>query len=353
MNVTIVLPSLNPDEKLNMVVEGLLAEGFSDIVIVNDGSDNEHMEPFKLAAAHPEVTLLTHEVNRGKGRALKTAFSHILERERRTEGVITVDGDNQHTPKDIRRCAEAMLEKQKVILGCRDFSGKEIPWKSRVGNIGTSLVFRLFCGIRLSDTQTGLRGIPCRYLSRMCEVEGERFEYETQMLLAFKKYHIDFEEIGIETVYLEDNASTHFHPLWDSLKIYRVIFKFMLSSGASFLIDYGIYTLLVFLIGGSLSRSLRLFIATFAARAVSSVCNYTMNKKAVFKSRASVGRSLARYYTLCVLQTGISYGMVYLLSYLCKAGSFLEVVLKLGVDVVLFVISFQIQKRWVFREKQE
>lgn len=353
MNVTIVLPSLNPDEKLNMVVEGLLAEGFGDIVIVNDGSDKEHMEPFRLAAAHPEVTLLTHEVNKGKGRALKTAFSHILGRQQGTEGVVTVDGDNQHTPKDIKSCAEAMLKKGKVILGCRDFHGKEIPWKSRVGNISTSLVFRLFCGIRLSDTQTGLRAIPYRYLGRMCQVEGERFEYETQMLLAFKKYHIDFEEVRIETVYLEDNASTHFHPIRDSLKIYGVIFKFMISSGTSFLIDYGIYTLLVFLIRESLSRSLRLFIATFAARAVSSICNYTMNKKAVFKSKASVGSSLARYYLLCVLQTAVSYGMVYLLSCLCRAGSFMEVVLKLAVDVVLFVISFQIQRRWVFREKQE
>ena len=216
--------------------------------------------------------------------------------------------------------------------------------------MSTSLVFRIFCGIKITDTQTGLRAIPYKYLPLMCEVEGERFEYETQMLFAIKRNHIGMEEVRIETVYLDDNASTHFHPIKDSLKIYKIIFKFMLSSGTSFVIDYGIYALLVFLIGEKLERGLRLLIATVSARAVSSMCNYTMNKKAVFKSNASVGRSLVRYYTLCVFQTAASYGLVYLLSSLCRAGSFLEVVLKLVVDVVLFVISFQIQHRWVFKE---
>ena len=351
--VTIVLPSLNPDEKLNKVVDGMLSAGFEDIVLVNDGSDEAHLGPFRQAAAHKEVTLLTHEVNKGKGRALKTAFSYVVDNRKQTAGVITVDGDNQHTVKDIRACAEKMLEcKDKVILGCRDFTQDNVPWKSRVGNVSTSLVFRLFCGIKISDTQTGLRAIPYQYLPLMCEVEGERFEYETQMLFAIKKNHIGMEEVKIETVYLEDNASTHFDPIKDSLKIYKIIFKFMISSGTSFLIDYGIYSLLVFLIGGNFSRGLRLFIATFAARAVSSICNYTMNKKAVFKSKASVSRSLIRYYILCVFQTAASYGLVYLLSSLCRAGSFLEIVLKLAVDIVLFIISFQIQHRWVFKEER-
>lgn len=351
--VTIVLPSLNPDEKLNKVVDGLLSAGFEDIVLVNDGSDEAHLGPFRQAAAHKEVTLLTHEVNKGKGRALKTAFSYVVDNRKQTAGVITVDGDNQHTVKDIRACAEKMLEcKDKVILGCRDFTQDNVSWKSRVGNVSTSLVFRLFCGIKISDTQTGLRAIPYQYLPLMCEVEGERFEYETQMLFAIKKNHIGMEEVKIETVYLEDNASTHFDPIKDSLKIYKIIFKFMISSGTSFLIDYGIYSLLVFLIGGNFSRGLRLFIATFAARAVSSICNYAMNKKAVFKSKASVSRSLIRYYILCVFQTAASYGLVYLLSSLCRAGSFLEIVLKLAVDIVLFIISFQIQHRWVFKEER-
>lgn len=349
MNVTIVLPSLNPDEKLNMVVDGLVNAGYKDIVLVNDGSDEAHMEPFRLACLHPEVTILTHEVNKGKGRALKTAFEYVLENRKESAGVVTVDGDNQHTVKDITACADKMIEKDKVILGCRDFSGKDVPWKSKFGNNLTAAVFRLFCRIKISDTQTGLRAIPYKYLKLMCEVEGERFEYETQMLFAFKNNGIDFEEVKIATVYLEDNASTHFDPIKDSIKIYKIIFKFMFSSGTSFLIDYGVYSLLVLLIGSGLERALRLFIATFVARALSSVYNYTMNKKVVFKSKASLGSSLTKYYILCVLQAGASYGLVFLLSKIIEAGSLLEMLLKLIVDIFLFALSFQIQRKWVFK----
>lgn len=350
MSVTIVLPSLNPDEKLNLVVDGLLAAGFTDIVIVNDGSDAQHMEPFLKADSHGEVTVLTHEVNKGKGRALKTAFAYVMEHRRGIAGVVTVDGDNQHTAHDIKACADKLEEhRDKVILGCRDFDKANVPFKSRFGNHCTSMVFRLFCGIQVSDTQTGLRAIPFPYLPLMCETKGERFEYETEMFFALKKRHIAFLEVPIETVYIEENASTHFNPIKDSLKIYRIIFKFLLSAGASFLLDYGLYTLLIFLIGDSVERKWRLLIAVVLARAVSSLFNYSVNRKAVFQTDAPAGSSLVKYYALCVAQTGVSYGFVYLLSSLCSAGSLFEVIVKPVVDSVLFVLSFRIQQKWVFR----
>ncbi|MBP5223283.1 MAG: bifunctional glycosyltransferase family 2/GtrA family protein [Lachnospiraceae bacterium] len=348
--ITVVLPSLNPDEKLNQVVNGLLEEGFRDIVIVNDGSDADHMEPFREAQTHPEVTLLTHEVNRGKGRALKTAFAYIRENRREIAGVVTVDGDNQHRPKDIRACAEKMAATGEVIFGCRNFGGPDVPKKSRYGNLLTSFVLKLFCGIKLSDTQTGLRAIPYSCLELMEEVKGERFEYETEMIFALKRERIPFREVVIETVYLEENKSSHFDPIRDSFRIYRIIFAFAFSSGASCLIDYLIFSVLVFALEGSLSRGPKLTIAYVAARAVSSIFNYTMNRKAVFRSEAPVKSTIFRYYTLCAVQTACSVGLVYLLSLAFQAGSALEILLKVVVDVVLFMISFRIQQSWVFRK---
>ena len=179
MKISVVLPSLNPDEKLLMVVDGLIKEGFDDIIIVNDGSDEEHIAPFKQASEYKEVTVLTHEVNKGKGRALKTAFEYCINNRPDIAGVVTVDGDNQHRPQDIKACCEKMKENpKKVILGCRDFSGEEVPWKSRFGNNVTKGVFKFACGIKISDTQTGLRAIPAKYLPLLSGVKGERFEYE-------------------------------------------------------------------------------------------------------------------------------------------------------------------------------
>lgn len=347
--VTIVLPSLNPDEKLNIVVQGLLQEGFRDIVIVNDGSDEAHLAPFTEAAAHPEVTVLTHEVNKGKGRALKTAFHYIRENRKDIFGVVTVDGDNQHTPKDIRACAEKMQETGDVIFGCRNFNGPDVPKKSRVGNHTTSAVLALLCGIKLSDTQTGLRAIPYEHLELMERVKGERFEYETEMIFAFKREGIAFREVVIETVYIEENATSHFNPIKDSWRIFKIIFAFMFSSVASCLLDFVIYSILIFGLAGRFSDGLQIFAATVAARAVSSLFNYTMNKKAVFKSDAPVKNTIVKYYSLCVVQTACSYLLVLLLSLLCGAGSILKVVLKIVVDSILFLLSFRIQQNWVFR----
>ena len=231
MNVTIIVPSLDPDEKLCKVVDGLLSEGFRDIVLVNDGSHADHLAPFEEAAKHPEVTVLTHEVNRGKGRAMKTAFAWCLEHRPGIDGVVTVDGDNQHLPRDVRRCAEAMVADQgKIWLGVRDFSLEQVPWRSRFGNNLTRGIMRLACGVDVTDTQTGLRAIPAADLPLMCSIEGERYEYETEMLLCVKKAGVGIGEVVIETVYINENETSHFHPLKDSWKIYKIIFRHMFRS---------------------------------------------------------------------------------------------------------------------------
>jgi glycosyltransferase involved in cell wall biosynthesis len=94
--VSVVLPSLDPDEKLTAVIDGLLRVGFTDIILINDGSKPEHLHYFEAAAQHPEITLLHHPENRGKGAALKTAFTYVLDNRPDSLGVVTVDGDNQH-----------------------------------------------------------------------------------------------------------------------------------------------------------------------------------------------------------------------------------------------------------------
>ena len=232
MNVTIIVPSLDPDEKLCKVVDGLLKEGFRDIVLVNDGSHIDHLGPFEEAAKHPEVTVLTHEVNRGKGRAMKTAFAWCMEHRPDIDGVVTVDGDNQHLPQDVRRCAEAMAaDPGKIWLGVRDFSLEHVPWRSRFGNNLTRGILRLACGVDVRDTQTGLRAIPARDLGAMCRIEGERYEYETQMLLSARREGIGIGEVVIETVYINENETSHFNPLKDSWKIYKIIFRHMFSPG--------------------------------------------------------------------------------------------------------------------------
>ena len=224
--VAVILPSLNPDQKFAAVVDGLVADGFQHIVIVDDGSDNEHQRWFEQAARHPQCTVLHHGVNKGKGRALKTAFAHVLAELPALAGVITIDGDGQHLLPDIVACAEKMLENgDKVVLGCRDFDQPGVPPRSVAGNKTTNRMFKLFYGITISDTQTGLRAIPARFLRRFIEMEGERFEYETNMLLQMKKQGVTFLEQPIQTVYDPEDYSSHYNAVKDSWRIFKIMLK--------------------------------------------------------------------------------------------------------------------------------
>jgi glycosyltransferase involved in cell wall biosynthesis len=230
-DITIFIPSLNPDEKFHRTLDSILEKGFHNIVVVDDGSDQNHKEPFLYAEAKG-CKVLVHPTNKGKGRALKTAFEYCLQQEN-CIGVITVDGDGQHGAEDIYRCGLVMLDVDKVVLGCRDFSEPQVPFKSKYGNNITKFAFRVLCRIKISDTQTGLRAVPIKYLPVMPEISGERFEYETNMLLEMKSKSIPWIEQKIETIYLDENASSHFHPFRDSWRIYKIIFKYSLSARTS------------------------------------------------------------------------------------------------------------------------
>ena len=224
----VVLPSLNPNEKFDRVVDGLREAGFQRILIVDDGSDERHRAHFQRAEAFPECSVIRHEVNKGKGRALKDGFTAVLKLFPDTEGVITIDGDGQHLTEDIIACGNRMLEEgNKIILGCRDFDLPGVPPRSVAGNKTTSRMFRMY-GITLSDTQTGLRAIPARFLSRFTAIEGERFEYETNMLLKMKRRGIDFVEQAIETVYEDENAGSHYNAVKDSWRIFKIMVKDLL-----------------------------------------------------------------------------------------------------------------------------
>lgn len=356
-NISVVLPSLDPDEKLHLVIEGLLEYGFSDIILVNDGSKAENLHYFEEeAAAHPDVIhLLHHEVNKGKGAALKNAFRWFLENRPDAAGVVTVDGDNQHHPADTRACAEHMMETGNLTLGCRDFTLDHVPARSRFGNHTTSAIFKIFVGMTISDTQTGLRAIPRDDLEILTQVAGDRFEYETNMLLAMKENGIPFDEVKIRTVYIEENKSSHFHPIRDSWRIYKLIlrhfFKYTLSSLTSAVVDTGAYALLTVLLRPFVKGFALTSVAGVAARVISSLLNFFLNKKLVFNSKVSTGKAMARYYALAIPQMAAQVLLtqgVYSLLGIPDTATGLRTLLYAVVMTVLYILSFIIQQRWVF-----
>lgn len=338
----VVIPAFNPDRQLVTLVHALRDIGLTRITVIDDGSHARHAKWFKEIDAIADV--VSHSSNRGKGAALKTGIATVLEKAEGVYGVITVDADGQHLPEDVRRMyIEASRRPNELIMGCRDFSGTNIPFRSRFGNQATRLAMRLGSGLALNDTQTGLRAIPLAYAKELLSVPGERYEFEMNMLTGTKRAGIDIHQVPIQTVYLEENASSHFRPIVDSIRIYRMFLAYALSSISSFLLDLGLYALLVFVFDPWFETA-HIVVATFVARVLSSLFNYKVNRHVVFQSKAP--HTIIKYFSLVVIQMGTSALLVFLLFSLFRDG---EVLFKLAVDGTLFVLSYYIQKKWIFQ----
>lgn len=348
--VAIIIPALNPDEKLLRLLSDLKAHGFSHILLINDGSRDDCTHYFNTAKNEYGCRVFTHGVNLGKGRALKDAFNLILTEFPDCIGAVTVDADGQHTIKDTAACAKALVEHpDALVLGCRNFKEANIPPRSRFGNVVTCHTIHLLCGIKVSDTQTGLRGISKEFMKKLLSVKGERFEFELNMLIEAKSAGISFFEVPISTIYIEENASSHFNPLLDSIRIYSVFLKFILSSLSSFLVDIILFSILTALLRGVLP-GMHIVLATVGARVLSSLFNFVINKHNVFNQTAPSARMLVRYIILCVVQLSLSAALVYYGFMLTHLN---ETFIKVIVDTVLFLFSFQIQREWVFRPSKK
>ena len=218
MKTMILIPALAPGAELVDYLQALSDAQLGQLVVVDDGSGPDYAPIFALAAQIPGCTVLRHEQNRGKGDALKTGLRYFQELPDRSEynGIVTADGDGQHSVADVTALCRAMRDETGLWLGVRDFSLDHVPAKSRFGNKLTRSIFRIFYHVTISDTQTGLRGYPNCMTERLLGCPGSRYEYETKMLILCAEEHIPIHEVPIETIYLNDNASSHFNPIKDS-----------------------------------------------------------------------------------------------------------------------------------------
>lgn len=350
-NLVLIVPTLEPNTAFIKVVCNY-KKHFNKIIVVDDGSGEEYRNIFK-EISDMGVVVLTHALNYGKGRALKTAFNYVLNNYKDVVGVITVDSDGQHLVKDALKCSDALINSEnKLVLGSRNFDEDNVPLKSRIGNKLTRSLFKILCGISISDTQTGLRAIAINDIKTFLYTKGERFEYETNMLLDAKKYNIKFEEVPIETVYLNENKGTHFNPLRDSVEIYKVFIKYLFVSLSSFLVDILFFMLFLNILSLFSDFSFimyKIIASTVCARIVSSIYNYLLNRKFVFEQHDSKS-FIIKYYILVIIQMGISGLSVALLSKVFS--SKIIVLLKIIVDILIFIANYYIQREWVFNDKK-
>lgn len=344
-NIFIVVPTLDPDEVIMQKFIDELSAEFKNILVVNDGSKSIYDKFFK-SLEKKGIKVIKHCKNFGKGRALKSSFNYLLNEYPEVIGVVTCDCDGQHSVKDIKKCAKELLKgKDDLILGVRDFDLDYVPEKSKYGNKITRNIFKVFIGLEISDTQTGLRGISKNLMLDFSDLSGERYEYETNMLIACKLHNIKIDEVNIETIYLNSNVNSHFNPLKDSILIYRLFMRYFTASFSSFLLDI----LLFSAIFGILQIDSKILAATIMARIVSSIYNYIINSNLVFKDMSI--KSLIKYYLLVIFIMFVSGCFVTYLYNLLHISVFF---IKIVVDTLIWVINLVVQREFVFKgEKNE
>ena len=359
MEKLIFIPAYKPDGRLTELCRKL--SGTYSVLVVDDGSGKDFDAVFESTADF--ATVLRYEKNRGKGGALKYGFSKIPELFPDADYIITADADGQHTPEDIAKVAERVKETGGLVLGSRKFTGK-VPARSAFGNTLTRFVFKVASGASVRDTQTGLRAFGKEYLERFSTLKGDRYEYEMTQLMYCAAEKIPMTEVDIETIYENDNETSHFNPLKDSFKIYKVIYlnstflKFITSSVVAFLIDFLLYLFLTnavftkeylvetpeFFKNLLTSASVSMVLAWI----VSSFVNFLLNRNWAFRSDKRFITAMAEYYSLAIVSMLIK---AFVITPLLKLMHIPNVLTYLIANVAMYVINYVVQKKFIFKKK--
>lgn len=339
----VIIPAYKPDKTLVAITDQLWAYG-CQMVIVDDGSGKEYQQIFDQV--RDICIVLRHSENCGKGAAIKTALRYIKEEIWDSGLVGIMDCDGQHLPEDMLKLLEAAgIYKTALVLGVREV-GKEMPLKSRLGNQITRAVFKIVSGVKVSDTQTGLRAFDINMISELLSVKGERYEYEMNVLMTFARTGIPIKEVPVRTIYRDkNNSNSHFRSFMDSVRIYKDILKFTCSSFSSFVLDYLLFSLLIFLLPHT---AVCTFFANIAARAASAFYNYSMNCRFVFHTKRKA-KTAVHYFALAGLVLSMNNLILGMLTQVFHISVYPA---KLLTECALFVFSWLVQKFVIFRKEK-
>jgi len=334
--IVFLVPSYQPTDMLCDLLQRLRLGSPSPIVIVDDGSGPAYAAIFARAKQVAGTTLLSNAVNLGKGAALKHGINHILVSHPECIGVVTADADGQHAAADVLRVADELrADPDRVVFGSRRF-GSDVPLRSRLGNTVSRYIYGFFIGLSLSDTQTGLRGLPRRLLEPCLSIRANRYEFETEQLVIIKARRIRFQEIPIETIYIEDNRSSHFRPLLDSAQIYFVLLRY---SAASLLTE--VADILTF--ATAMAWSSDLVLSNAIGRLVAIWVQFTLLQRFVFRLSGGV-RILLLYLGLVAVSGVVSTALQVQIAGLIP----IPVAAKIMAEALVFVFNFLFLRDFVF-----
>ena len=336
--IVLLIPAYRPGAELPQLIKNVAGPAFRDVIVVDDGSGPDYAHVFAAC----DATVLSHARNQGKGAALKTGMAHATA-EYPGCGVVTADADGQHHPEDILRVA-GRLERSSdsLVLGARQF-GEDTPARSRFGNRMAQMLVHALLGRKITDTQTGLRGIPDKLLALLISMRPDGYEFELEMLNAAKHLSLPIIEEPIQAIYAPGNPTSHFRPFRDSLRIGFVLARFSLLSLATAILDNVVFFL-------SMRAGAAIPAAQLAARVVAVSFNYPLARRAVFHSGRPHRATFTGYVLLVAVNGYVSYQ---LLTNLNRSLGWPVLASKVAAESLLFLVNFIVQRDLIFTRRRE
>ena len=214
-----LIPAYNEEDNILKVIQKIKElKKFDKIIVVDDGSKDKTVELVKKS----NVILLRHEVNKGKGEAIKTGFRYI-KKIKDVKNIIIIDADLQYEPKESLKILEK-LENADFVIGYRNFS--KIPLRHRLGNFFWRVTFNLFFGSNFKDTNCGLIGLSKNVIDKV--KIGGGYIIENYMLASVIKNKISFDQVPVSVAYDEKSKVRR------GTRVFLGVFLFIIEIGIKY-----------------------------------------------------------------------------------------------------------------------
>ncbi len=198
----IVLPAKNESKRIEPVLVKLQLLGFKNIVVVNDGSDDNTKE---VVAQYKDVVLLDHVINLGPGASTLTGVKYAVKQG--AEYIVTMDADNQHNPENIFSLIDTIIEQEAdLVIGTRFKQKNSIPLTRVVFNFFGNIISFFITGIFLSDSQSGMKALS-RKFGKQLEITFDGFEFCIEIIKQAQINDAKITEVPIDVIYTKDTMS--------------------------------------------------------------------------------------------------------------------------------------------------